>query len=219
MRPRDGRGDTKRRTFQFGTYTMKMPIRIALAGAILVLASSVSAQQPWTAELRGGVAVPTVDVVGDLGTGNGAALEGSLSYRFSPFLGAYVAWDWVRFSPETSFAGPDVVFEGTGYLAGLRFEHPLTEAVPFDVWVRAGVRYDHLELDDASGEIIAGTDRDVGFDVGSGVAVEVAEGWTVTPGVRYRAVSHDVQLSPSRTEEADLRHVVLDLGVRYRFGS
>lgn len=200
---------------------MKTPIRVALTGAILVLASpasTVSAQERWTAELRGGGAFPTVDVVGDLGTGNGFALEGSLAYRFSPFLGAYVAWDWVRFSPDSSFAGPDVDFEGTGYLAGLRFEHPLPEAVPFDVWVRAGVRYDHLELEDASGDIIAGTGRDVGFEVGAGVAVRVADRWSVTPGVRYRAISHDVQISLSRTEEADLRHVVVDLGVRYHFG-
>ncbi len=197
---------------------MKSPIRVALTGAILVLAPSVSAQEPWTAELRGGVAVPTIDVVGDLGTGNGFALEASISYRFVPFLGAYVASDMVGFNPETSFAGPDVDFDGTGYAAGLRFEHPVTEAVPFDVWVRAGVRYDHLELEDASGETIAGTGRDVGFEVGGGLAVQVADAWSVTPGVRYRAVTHDVQLSPSRTEEADLRHVVVDLGVRYRFG-
>jgi opacity protein-like surface antigen len=196
---------------------MKSTIPTALTAAMLALTSSASAQQPWTVELRGGGALPTVDVVDDSGTGNGVALEGALSYRFVPYLDAYVAWDWVRFAPETSFAGPDVDFEGTGYLAGLRFEHPVTEAVPFDAWVRAGVRYDHLELEDADGDIIAGTGRDVGFDLGAGVSVQVAEGWSVTPGVRYRAVSHDVQLSPRRTEEADLRHVVVDVGVSYRF--
>lgn len=196
---------------------MKSPIPIVLTAAMLAVTSSATAQQPWTVELRGGGAFPTVDIVGDSGTGNGIALEGVLSYRFVPYLDAFVAWDWVKFSPETSFAGPEVDIEGTGYLAGLRFERSVAEAVPFDVWVRAGARYDHLELNDASGEIIAGTGRDVGFDLGAGVTVQVAERWSVTPGVRYRAVSHDVQLSPTRTEDADLRHVVVDVGVRYRF--
>lgn len=197
---------------------MKTFTTVALLGAALAFTHPVAAQQPWTLELRAGGAFPTVDVVGDLGTGNGVAFEGAVGYRFLPFLGAYVAWDWVGFTPENSFAGSDVDFEGTGYLAGLRFQRGISDAVPFDVWARAGVRYDHLELEDASGEIIAGTGRDVGLDLGGGVAVRVAEAWTLTPGVRYRAITHDVQLSPSRTEEAEFRHVIVDLGVRYRLG-
>lgn len=196
---------------------MKTPIRVALTAAIFAFAASASAQEPWTVEVRGGAAFPTVDIVDDLGTGNGVALAGSVAYRFMPHLGAYVGWDWVYFNPEESFAGPDVDFEGTGYVAGLRFEHPISDAVPFDGWLRAGVRYDHLELEDASGELIAGTDRDVGFEVGGGVAVWVAERWSVTPGVRYRAVSHDVQTGVNTTDEADLRHVLVEVGVVYRF--
>lgn len=196
---------------------MKTPIRVALTTAIFALATSASAQEPWSVELRGGAAFPTVDMVGDLGTGNGVVLEGNVEYRFMPHLGAYVGWDWVHFNPEESFAGSDVDFEGTGYMAGLRFQHPLADAVPFDGWIRAGVRFDHLELEDADGEIVAGTDRDVGFEAGAGVAVRVAERWSVTPGVRYRAISHDVQTGPNTTNEADLRHVLVELGVAYRF--
>lgn len=195
---------------------MRISSPIVALAAIFAFAPPVAAQQPWAAEIRVGGAFPTVDVVGDLGTGNGVFLEGSISYGFMPFLGAYLAWDDVRFSPENSFAGPEVDFTSTGYIAGLRFEHPLTEAVPFDVWLRAGVRYDYLKLEDAADEIIAGTERDVGFEVGVGVAVPLVDGWTVTPGARFRAATHDVQLSPSRTEEAELRHVVVDVGVRYQ---
>lgn len=200
-----------------GTQIMKSLLSIAVMAAVLVLPSSAAAQQPWTLELRGGGAFPTVDIVGDLGTGNGIALEGSIAYHFVPYLAAYVASDMVRFSPENSFAGSDVDFEGTGYVAGLRYERAVIEAVPFDVWARGGVRYDHLKLEDASGDAIAGTGREMGFEIGAGVSVRVAEGWLVTPGARYRAVTHDVQLSPSRTEEAELRHVVVDVGVSYRF--
>lgn len=192
-------------------------IHAVLTTAIVAFATSLSAQEPWAVGVRGGVAVPTVDMVDDLGTGNGLVLAGDVSYRFMPRLAAYVGWDWVRFSPEDSFAGPDVDFEGTGYVAGLRFEHPLSDAVPFDAWARAGVRYDHLELEDDSGDIIAGTDRDVGFEAGAGVAVRVAERWSVTPGVRYRAVTHDVQTGVNTTDEVDLRHVLVELGVAYRF--
>ena len=195
---------------------MKSLIRIALLAAIPALATSVSAQQPWSVELRGGGAFPTVDMVGDLGTGNGIVIEGNLAYDFLPFLGAFVGWDWVGFSPENSFAGTDIDFEGTGYLAGLRYQRGVTEAI--EVWLRAAVRYDHLELEDEAGDIVAGTDRDVGLDVGLGLAVDINDAWALTPGVRYRAVTHDVQTSPSRTDEAEFRHVILDVGVAYRFG-
>lgn len=194
---------------------MRILSPIVVLAAIFAFAAPVAAQQPWAAELRVGGAFPTVDVVGDLGTGNGVSLEGVISYRFIPFLGAYLAWDDVRFSPENSFAGPDVDFLSTGYTAGLRFEHPLTEAVPVGIWLRAGVRYDYLKLEDAANEIIAGTERDVGFEIGGGVAIPLTDGWVVTPGARFRAATHDVQISPSRTEEAQLRHVVVDLGVLY----
>lgn len=196
---------------------MKTPIRVALTLAIFTLAASASAQERWAFELRGGAAFPTQDMVGDLGTGNGVALGGAFAYSLMPHLGAYLGWDWMHFNPENSFAGADVDFEGTGYVAGLRFQHPVSDAVPFDVWARGGVRYDHLELENADGDLIAGTDREVGFDVGAGVAVTVAERWSVTPGVRYRAISHDVQIAPNTTEKADFRHVVVDVGVAYRF--
>ena len=196
---------------------MKSLIRIALLAAIPAFATSVSAQQPWSVELRAGGAFPTVDMVGDLGTGNGIAIEGNVSYDLLPFLGVFVGWDWVGFTPENSFAGTDIDFEGTGYLAGVQYQRAVTEALPFEIWLRAAVRYDHLELEDDAGDIVAGTDRDVGLDVGLGFSVDINDTWAVTPGVRYRAVTHDVQTSPSRTDEAEFRHVIVDVGVAYRF--
>ena len=196
---------------------MKSLIRIALLAAIPAFATSVSAQQPWTVELRGGAAFPTVDMVGDLGTGNGVAIEGAVTYDFLPFLGVFVGWDWVGFTPEESFAGTDIDFEGTGYLAGLRYERAVTDALPFEVWLRTAVRYDHLELENDAGDIVAGTDRDVGLDVGLGLAFAINESWVVTPGVRYRAITHDVQTSPRQTDEAEFRHVIADVGIAYRF--
>lgn len=194
---------------------MKTHTLLATTLAMLFPASSADAQERWAFELRAGAALPTQDVGSDeLGTG--MSLEGTLRYRFLPHLGAYAGWDWVRFAPETSFAGDNVDFEETGYAFGLRFEQPFSDTTPISGWVRAGGIYDHLELEDDAGSIIADSGHGFGFEAAAGVALRAGERWSVTPGLRYRSLSPDVEVGDVTTE-VDLRYIALELGVALLF--
>lgn len=183
---------------------------MALAGALATV--PLDAQQRWSLELRAAGALPTGEIAGEE-LKVGAGFEGSVRYHLLPHLAAYAGWDWMSFGSDESFAGPDVDFEETGYALGLRFEHPFRgEAGGPAWWARAGATLNHLELEDPDGEPLADSDHGPGWEAGVGVALPVGDGWSITPGARWRALSRDVEID-GQTTDVDLRYVTLGLGV------
>lgn len=196
--------------------------RTAVATAlavVLVTATEAAGQQRWAFELRTGAQVSTRDVEEDeLGTGFG--LDGTLRYRFSSHLGGYAGWDWVRFGPDDSFAGQNTDLEETGYALGLRWEHPFEGEDPaaegLAYWLRAGGIYDHVEVEDADGEIIADSGHGLGWEAGLGLAYWITETWSLTPGVRYRSLSREIEIGPATTT-VDLQYIGFEIGVARAF--
>jgi len=193
--------------------------RRALTGAaltLLITSAPAHAQARWSVQVRGGPTFPTQKIQGD-DLGTGFDLEGNVGYRALPHLWAYAGWDWIGFGPKTSFAGPDVDFEETGWALGLRFEHPFKgeEDVGPAYWVRAGATYDHVELEDADDTRFADSGHGPGWEVGAGVALDVGR-IRLTPGVRFRALSRKVSI-PTTTRDVDLRYVMLEVGAAFPF--
>lgn len=184
--------------------------------AMLTGALSAAAQAPdrWAVELRANGAMPTQDL-GDDPLDTGFGFEATVRYRFLPHLAAYAGWDWIRFSADQSFAGPDMDIEETGYAFGLRFEHPIRGARTA-AWVRAGGTYDHLEVEDTDGEIIADSGHGLGWELGAGVATAFREGWSLTPGIRYRSLSRDIEAGDATTP-VDLRYFAFEVGLARSF--
>jgi opacity protein-like surface antigen len=190
---------------------------LLIAGLALVIAASPAEAQDrrWGVEARGGVAFPTQDIGADE-LGRGVALEGTLSYRFTPQVGAYAGWGWAHFNPETSFAGADIDFEKTGYVFGLEFEHALAQNGPVTGWLRVGGSVAHLELEDAGGDIVADSGHGLGFDASAGLAFALGDRWTLTPGVRYSLLSRDLEIGPVTTD-VELEYVAVDIGLAFSF--
>ena len=160
--------------------------------ALLTTTIPADAQTPdrWAVELRANGAMATQELQNDpLDTGFG--FEATVRYRFLPHLAAYAGWDWIRFQADQSFAGNDMDFEETGYAFGLRFEHPIRGSATAG-WVRAGGTYDHLEVENTDGDILADSGHGLGWEVGAGVATPLRGGWSITPGVRYRSLREAV---------------------------
>ena len=178
-------------------------------------ASSAQAQDRLAVELRGGVDLPTQEIGGE-GLGTGFGFDATLRYRFMPHLAAYAGWDWIRFSPDASFAGADMDIEETGYVFGLRFEHPITGDSGLAAWARAGGIYDHLEIENADGDMIADSGHGLGWEAGAGLAVPVTRRLSVTPGVRYRWLDRDLEIGAATTE-AELRYFAVELGLALGF--
>ena len=193
--------------------------RIALAVLALLTVSASSAalaQDRWQFDVRGGAAFATEDIgATDLGTGFG--FEATVGYRLQPHLSLYAGWDWHRFPSDNSLAGADTDFEETGYAFGLLFEHPLGQSEAVALQVRAGGTYNHIEVENSVGDLIADSGHGLGYEGGMGLAVRRADRWRLTPGFRFRSVTRDLESSGGVTGSTDLRYLAVEVGFSRQF--
>lgn len=193
----------------------RFAIAVAIS-SIFVAAAPALAQQPWAVEVRGGVAFPTADL-GDDELDTGVGFEGTIRYNVMPHLAAYAGWDWMHFGADGAGGASDVDVEATGYAFGLRFEHPFSGETDYGpaYWVRAGLIVDHIEIENQEGDLIADTEHGLGWEVGAGVAIGVGENGSLTPGIRYRSLSRDLEFDGGEVP-VDLRYVAAELGFAWR---
>jgi hypothetical protein len=191
---------------------------VVLTAAIASIALPVPgvAQQRWSVELRTGVGFPTQSLGGtDLQMGFGG--EATMAYRLIPHVSAYAGWDWIHFSADRSFAGPDVDFEETGYAFGLRFEHPFRgESSGASYRIRAGGTYNHIEIENSAGELAADSGHGLGWEIGTGVVLAFGNAWRFTPGIRYRSLGRELVLGGVATD-VDLTYAALEMGLARHF--
>ncbi|MEE4178513.1 MAG: outer membrane beta-barrel protein [Bacteroides sp.] len=151
----------------------------------------------------------------ELNLQTGFGFEGIFHYRFLPHAGIYGGWGWNRFGSEESFAGNDVCFEETGYVMGLQFKHPL-ENIPVSVFFRAGALYNHIEVENAAGDIIADTGHGFGWQLAAGVDLKLGKNWSLTPGLKFNHLSGDVELDNEITT-INQNYLSLRVGLLKRF--
>jgi hypothetical protein len=189
---------------------------VAAAVALQLSSAVLFAQQPWSVELRGGATLPTQQL-GGADLENGVGIEGTLAYRFMPHTAAYVGWDWLHFLSRQSFAGPDMDFEETGYAFGLKFEHPFRgETTGAAYRLRFGGTYNHIEIEDSSGNLVTDSGHGLGWEIGTGVILPFGSAWRVVPGVRYRSLGRTLTFGGVGTD-VDLTYVALEIGFSRHF--
>jgi opacity protein-like surface antigen len=187
--------------------------RLLLVLMIAVLAAPAGAQSPLSFEVTGEVAQPTRTFGGaDLDTGYGLGLN--VRYRFMPHLAAYGGWEWHLSRSGGLIAGQKLDVEDNGYTLGLRFEHPITARTGY--WVRAGGLYNHIEIETEDGHLVSDSGHGFGWEAGGGVAFPLSARLSLTPGVRYRSLKHDVEVGGVTTSRT-LSYMMLGTGVSFSF--
>jgi hypothetical protein len=172
------------------------------------------AQNRWGVEFRSGIDFATKDIAdADLKTGFG--FEGTVAYRFMPHLAAYAGWSWNHFEVDQSFAGSDASFEEAGYTFGFQFLHPFGES-EVDYLVRLGGTYNHLEIENNSGDIIIDSGHGLGWQAEAGFVIHLSGKFSLLPSVRYRALSRDIKIDNTNTS-IDLNYVSVGVGLSWSF--
>lgn len=161
-------------------------------------------------ELNTGASV-AISKPGDTELNPGFGFEGIFHYRFMPHLGAYTGWGWNRLGADESFAGNDVCFEETGYVFGLQFKHPLG-TMPISYYFRAGGLYNHIEIENADGNIIGDTGHGLGLQLATGIDYSIGKNWSITSGIKFNSLSGDVEMESVTTS---LSHNYLSLRVGF----
>lgn len=191
----------------------KKLVTIAIFTMISVIGMAQENEKRFGVELNGGVSFATRELGGlDLNTGFG--FEGLFHYRFMPHLGAYAGWGWNKFSTDDAFAGSNVDVEETGYVLGLQFNHPISTS-PFSYYVRLGGLYNHLEFEDG-GDVLEDTGHGLGFQIAGGIEVELGSNWSINPGLKFNALSRDIETAGNNTE-LNLNYINVRVGIIKKF--
>lgn len=196
---------------------MRTSVTILLLAALIILPSSQAQAREegggrWALDLRAGAGFPTEDL-GEDALNTGFGLEAAARFWLYAHVHAYAGWGWFRFSTDAAGDETDWTVEDTGYVFGFQWIHDGGRVYP---WIRVGGVFNHVELEDDDGDITADSDHTLGFEIGGGVTVPFSSNWALTPGVRYRSYSPELEAGGAETS-GDLNYVIVDLGVSYDF--
>ena len=145
----------------------------------------------------------------------GVGFEGIFHYRFMPHTGVYGGWGWNRFGADESFAGNDVCFEETGYVLGLQFKHPIGESKT-SYYFRAGGLYNHIEIENADGDVTHDSGHGLGWQVAGGLDFQLGKNWSLTPGVKFNLLNRDVD-NEGVNMPLDFNYLQLRIGILKKF--
>ncbi|MEO8961043.1 MAG: outer membrane beta-barrel protein [Ginsengibacter sp.] len=206
----------KKKTNQFKAISCgsKGHLFLFLILIFLAFSNEIQAQNKWSIELRPGVNFATKDL-GDANLKTGFGIEGTINYRFIPHLGVYAGWGWNKFAADKSFAGAKTDFEETGYTFGLQFIQPSEKTKP-GYLIEVGGIYNHIEVENNSGDIIADSGHGLGWQAGVGLVVPIGEHFNLIPALRYRALSRDIKIEGTKTA-VDLNYITVGVGLSLSF--
>lgn len=180
-------------------------------GVFILLFCNLSvAQNQWTAEFRPGLNFPIDEIAeGDVKTGFG--FEITIAFNFTESLGAYAGWGWNEFRANDALGEINLNFEETGYTFGLQLVHP-TGISSLSYLLRAGAIYNHLEAEDNSGDRIANTGHNLGWQLEGGAAIDLRGGFNLRPSIRYRSLPGEFEIGTTSTN-ADLTYLSFGVGL------
>lgn len=176
----------------------------------------------WSLEVTADGAIPLAKLGGaELTTGGG--LGANVQVRLRPHLQAYAGWEWHRFTSDSLAPPATLDVEETGYTVGLRFSHPFSGEAMQDAsgrgmpgyWLRAGALYNHLELEDSTGNLVTDSKHGLGWEVGAGVQWPITRRLALTPGLRVRWLPRELTLN-GVTRDVTLNYLTIMVGAVIR---
>jgi opacity protein-like surface antigen len=189
-----------------------------LAFIMLVLLSMSSfaqeSEKRFGLELNSGASFATKKIDG-ASLNPGFGLEFTLHFRFLSHLGVYAGWGWNRFGADESFAGNDVCFEETGYVLGLNFKHPIGNS-KLAFYVRAGGLYNHIETENADGDIIHDSKHGFGYQLAGGLDINLGKNWSLTPGLKFNSLARETDFEGTPAK-LDYQYVSVRIGIAKKF--
>lgn len=190
---------------------MKKVLYALAAVAAAASTTPVAAQLPvpLSIEGRAGAAFPVGDFADGLETG--LSLSASAAVGVTPGFGIYGAYNHTTFNADGGGGG--LVDRGfsvgaTASLAGLT-----PRVTPY---LGAGLVMHELELDVDDGDDPDVGETDLGFEVGAGLAVQLAPNVRLTPALGYRRYGAEIPALVG-TVEGDVSYLTLGVGLNIGF--
>lgn len=189
---------------------------------LLTTGTGASAQSllpiPVSVEVRLGVGFPTGDFANrepGIQAESGLTLAAGAAVHVTRRLALFGGYSRTRFGcTRCAEQGLDTDVTDTGGDFGLQviLPAPIRGLGP---WIRAGGVYHQISFSGTQGEL--SSDPALGFEVGGGISLSLLRAFRLTPGVRYRTYSAELDLGGLGEETVDVSHVLVDVGLSYRF--
>ena len=191
--------------------TMKTLIKYTSLLFLILVSVNLFSQSKWSIEFRPTITFPTADLDDSkVGTGYGFELTGA--YQFMEHLHGYAGWSFNSFTVDDS----NVDLDETGYTFGLLFIHPLGTSESLSYLLRAGAIYNHIEVENIDGDIVADSGHSFGYQLEIGVNYRFGNQWDLRPTIRYRALSRDLDID-NESIKVDLNYLSFGLGIAKLF--
>jgi len=194
-----------------------MKIKLVLVSAIILLSLNTIAQNKnhrFAVELNGGISLATNKLV-DTKLSPGGGFEAVLHYRVLKHIGIYGGWGWNKLPADNSFAGNDVCFEETGYLLGLEYVHSIAKS-KISYMLRAGGLYNHIETENAEGEIINDTGHGLGYQLAGGFDIPIGTSWSIAPMIKYNSLKREGNFGET-VNTLDYNYISVRIGIIKKF--
>ncbi len=194
---------------------MKTKVLLALTMTVILSVTALAQEKDkrFAFEINGGLSVPTKEFVEGIRMGFG--FEGTFQYRFMPHTSVYGGWGANWLSTESTNSENNMDYEETGYVLGLDFRHPIGDSKLL-YYVRAGALYNHIETENAEGEILNDTKHGPGFQLAGGLDFNIGNNWSLTPGIKFNYLSRDTEYEGTPTQ-IDYQYIAVRIGIAKKF--
>ncbi|HKP76484.1 MAG TPA: outer membrane beta-barrel protein, partial [Longimicrobiaceae bacterium] len=195
-------------------------------GAALAASAHAQTGSRLSVEVRGGAGFPT----GSFGAGqtidtNGACclhnstgwnVTGSVLFAVTSNLEVYAGYRHDEFSVDNP-AGPASWHPvDDGVAAGMRLGLPVRVGARFRPFAEAGVMLSNARTVSDRDDVLP-TDAREGFEVGGGLAVNLARRFSLTPAVRYRKHKTHVRAGMGfQAANGEVAYLSADVGLQFR---
>lgn len=170
-------------------------------------------QEKWTLTFRPELNFLTADL-GHSNTRTGYGFEVTGSYRIIQNLDLYTGWNWNQFKGDQYLASENSTLKISGANLGLRFIHPISnEKLNYNLL--AGIKYNHIIIEDSSGDNIHDTNYDLGWQFGGGITYTFGENWQLQPEIKY--VIFNSNANNDSVKDLDLNYLAFTFGLNYRW--
>jgi len=180
---------------------------------LISLALTIQAQsnnKRFAVELNTGIGLAT-NKIAHAETKPAYGFEGVFHYRIINNVGIYAGWGWNHMKTKSGFIIEDATFEETGYVIGLQYQQQIGNS-DIDYFLRSGLLYNHIEIENSDGEIVKDTGHEPGLQVAGGIAFPIGNNWQLAPGIKFNALNQDSEIN---NQKFSLKHqyISMRLGV------
>jgi len=195
-----------------------MKTHILTTGLLLMLLSLTTMAQERDSRFSFEISAGPAYSFGDLGGSDvklGGGFECIFHYDLMPHTGIYTGWGWNHFSSDDSFLNEETGFEETGYVIGLQYKRPL-HGSGMKYYIRGGALFNHLEIENEAGDIVADTGHGWGWQLATGVDIPMGKNWHFIPGWKFNSLSRTLDYEQTKTN-LDLDYVSFRVGFMKEF--